>query len=241
LGVSRYYWKSYLQLGEQMKKLFVLLFSCVLLQGCERDIYYLYDGQDAPHSVNDMIEYNVIFYDEIFGPLCGATVLESTEETTIIVTVTSCLKYGGPYYIQPTDENLYGVELIYSNENSNLSLLRATSPIPIQISASVRSDNLVIGEVVWTLGYPAGVPDALSKGVLSKRNTLDNEEREMDQFDITGWFGSEGGGVFDSNGLLVSIISDFGPQAGSYGETGWMLGVPTNKIRSFVNAEAPME
>jgi hypothetical protein len=208
----------------------------IMLTGCS-DTYIIYGLDVDPYRLT---EYNTILHDSIQRPLCGSTVIESTDTRTRVITAAHCVDSGSTFYIQPNNEELYEVEVIAFNYNdTDLAVLQTIdNPIPVQPAALVAMNEPELGADIWTLGCGAGEPDALSKGIVSKIYVEGHYGRLMNQFDITVWYGNSGGGIFDYQGTLVGVVSQFGPQfeRGWFGgepETGWMYGVPVSKMREM--------
>lgn len=216
-----------------MKKLALLLLLCI---GCG-DTYYIdnYIYEDLEVDPYQLVEYNVILH-EGEEAICGAVVIASKSSSCLILTAAHCTSWVGvkPYSVQPTDGNLYSVRVERREiETSDLALLECVDNLPIQIAAPVKESEPSLGETCFTTGFGAGVPDALSQGVVSKIYVRDHYDKIANQFDITAYYGNSGGGIFDAYGRVVGIMSQFGP-AGA-GKIAWMYGCTAKAINEIID------
>ncbi len=69
------------------------------------------------------------------------------------------------------------------------------------------SDDVVVGEAVYTLGAPRGLELTLSNGLVSALRL--DQSRQIDKIQISAPIshGSSGGGLFDTDGRLIGITS----------------------------------
>jgi hypothetical protein len=217
-----------------MKKILMLVLMIGLFLGCGDTIYNT-EGLSVDPQV--LLEYNVVLHWGDWGPVCGSAVVESTRDQTLIVTAGHCILTGEQMLVETNDGDLYPVELLdYELIDSDLALLGATKPIPIQQAAVVALQEPRPGEDAWTVGFGAREKDALSKGIVSKIFTKGHYGRTMNMYDVTVWYGNSGGGFYDSQGRLIGTVSQFGPQFDGHGpETGWAYGCTVKHIRRLLN------
>lgn len=222
-----------------MKKNAFLFLWAILILGC---------GSTPELNVDPdlLMEYNVIVHDSFGNPICGGTVIKSTFNKTVVITAAHCV-YGAIYnvlyggdatmYIMPQDQQLYQVTVgRYEPIFTDVATLETnTDPIPIQRAASIVLQEPEECEFVWTIGLGGGEPDAFSFGIVSKIGIIDHYGRTMNQFDCTAWYGNSGGGVFNADGDLISIVSQMGPQFHDEPETGWFYGATVEHIREVLN------
>jgi S1-C subfamily serine protease len=73
------------------------------------------------------------------------------------------------------------------------------------ISHFKRYDQLIVGEVVYTVGSPQGLENTLAEGIISGKRELGGQEIIQTTAPISR--GSSGGGLFDSSGNLIGITT----------------------------------
>lgn len=220
-----------------MKKLLLMVLA-LLLCNCGTDIYYMTDGLTT--DVDNLLDYNIIFQHDGKG-VCGGTIISSDQNTTCVITAAHCISLRTPMSIEVNDGSSYNVELIDANiVSSDLALLCTEVDMPVQIFSHVPYTEPEVAEDVWTLGYPARMKDAVSRGIVSKLNTTGHYGRPMNYFDVTVWYGSSGSGIFNKYGELVGVVSQFGNQFDvpePHGaETGWVFGCRIREIRRLLKS-----
>jgi hypothetical protein len=216
-----------------MKKLIIFL----LMFGCGND-YRIY--LDDALTIDTLLEYNIILCRFEGRCLCGGTVIESSDDGSVILTAAHCVDENADYDIKINDGTKYKAEVIgFTYDLADLALLFSET-LPKQRAATLCEHEPDLGSDVWLLGFGAAVEDVVSLGSVSKLGTQDHSNRKTNMFDITGWYGNSGGGVFSWYGHVCSAISQFGPQFyyPSYhgAETGWMYGSTSEELRNFVSS-----
>lgn len=126
--------------------------------------------------------------------------------------------------------NIYNVELIGYNVNSDLALLKIVSDKTFQYFEFEDSDELKIGQKVVALGNPAGLSFTATEGIISSPNRVMSNGLSFIQTDVTLNPGNSGGPLIDVNGKIIGIV-DF--KIAEYEELGFAI--PSNRIISFVN------
>jgi S1-C subfamily serine protease len=104
---------------------------------------------------------------------------------------------------------LRGAELLFQDQARDLCRLRVDEPFPAgkPISALVASKDLEAGQSVFAIGAPRGLEHTITRGIVSGLRELPGETGRLIQTDAAVSPGSSGGGLFDSTGRLVGIIS----------------------------------
>lgn len=112
--------------------------------------------------------------------------------------------------------------LFYKNEKQDLCLIEIPganfTPVKIRPSATVK-----IGEEVYAIGNPKGTEKSLSKGIISNKHKV--KGGVWLQTDAAIYFGSSGGGLFDTEGRLIGITTKMGGNFGFAIPTEWILHV----------------
>jgi len=93
--------------------------------------------------------------------------------------------------------------IVYFNSENDIAILRTANEIS-EASCPIAS-KLNVGEKVFAIGNPSGLGWSISDGILSGFRT--NNESEVIQFTAPISAGSSGGGLFNSDGNLIGIIT----------------------------------
>jgi len=204
-----------------------------MLHGCGDVINYY----DVPHGVDPSLltEYNAILHSNLYGPICGSAIVKSNLNGAYAVTASHCvIGTGDSFSLENNNGDIYPATVIAVDATSTDLALLHSKEFPVQEHARISASEPELGETVWTSGYGAGIPDSLTKGIVSKLDCIGHMGRPMNMFDITSWYGNSGGGIYSDDGKLVGTVSQFGPQFDAYGpETGWIYGCTVEGIRNI--------
>lgn len=75
------------------------------------------------------------------------------------------------------------------------------------VTSYILSKDLEVGQQVFAIGSPRGLEHTISRGIVSALREMKEEEGNLIQTDAAISPGSSGGGLFDSEGRLVGIIT----------------------------------
>jgi hypothetical protein len=104
-----------------------------------------------------------------------------------------------------------------------------TLPAGKPVSGFVPSAKLEVGQQVYAIGAPQGLDRTLSRGIISALRDM-KENAKLIQTDTSVTRGSSGGGLFDSDGKLIGIVT-FG-----IGEEGNLnFAIPTDWIEQLAS------
>jgi serine protease Do len=100
----------------------------------------------------------------------------------------------------------------------DIAILQFSASETPSVSDLGNSDDIRIGDKVFTIGTPTGQENTVSEGNISFTNRELNGRRFL-QFTAPISPGSSGGGLFDEDGNIIGITtaslhSTSGPQAG---------------------------
>lgn len=131
--------------------------------------------------------------------------------------------------IEPPTQRAVVTALDY---DSDLALL--TTEDRSRLSAPLRRTDLSWGERVFTVGHPGGAVWTLSQGIVSSRRRtasifVDSAPERVVQFQLHVDQGSSGGGVWDVDGHLVSVMS-----SKLKGGSGHSFGPHPDALREFL-------
>lgn len=164
----------------------------------------------------------------------------------IIITNNHVVEGGGKYTVDMTDGRLFDAVLIGTDKATDIAVLKIQHPDPASLGLSqvetVDSDTLRTGDLAFAVGYPLGLDQTLTMGVISGlgRSGLGDAVEDYIQTDAAVNSGNSGGPLLDSRGRLIgintSILSGgsdpFGMGSGG-GNDGIAFAVPT-RILMFV-------
>lgn len=151
----------------------------------------------------------------------------------IIVTNNHVVEGGRAYTVDLTDGRLFDAELVGVDKATDLAVLRITAPNLSQVDI-VNSDTLRTGDLAFAVGYPLGLDQTLTMGVISGlgRSGLGDAVEDYIQTDAAVNSGNSGGPLLDSRGRLIGINTSI-LSGGGGGNDGIAFAVPT-RIMMFV-------
>jgi nicotinamide mononucleotide (NMN) deamidase PncC len=100
-------------------------------------------------------------------------------------------------------------KLRYQDAARDLCQIRLDDAFPSgkPVSSYVYSKDLEVGQPVFAIGSPRGLEHTISRGIISALREMKEEAGNLVQTDAAISPGSSGGGLFDSEGRLVGIIT----------------------------------
>ena len=137
------------------------------------------------------------------------------------------------------ESNSYPVEVVYSDAELDLALLRFKYSYPSDSThPAVRianSDFADLGEEIAIIGNPKNIGLSIATGVISCKDIVfsDNPEAEYIMIDAAVNSGNSGGPVFDKNSVLVGVVESKVADV-SVDNMGFALNIST--VRKFISA-----
>jgi len=161
----------------------------------------------------------------------------------IIVTNNHVVENGTKFSVDLNDGRLFDAVLVGTDKATDLAVLKIEATDLSQVE-SVDSDTLRTGDLAFAVGYPLGLDQTLTMGVISGlgRSGLGDAVEDYIQTDAAVNSGNSGGPLLDSRGRLIgintSILSGGGDMfgLGGGGNDGIAFAVPT-RIMDFVVAQ----
>jgi S1-C subfamily serine protease len=152
----------------------------------------------------------------------------------IIVTNHHVVADGQTYRVDLADGRLLDAELIGSDLATDLAVLRIRAGGLTQVEM-VDSDTLRTGDLAFAVGYPLGLDQTLTMGVISglNRSGLGDAVEDYIQTDAAVNSGNSGGPLLDSRGRLIGINTSILSGDFNGGNDGIAFAVPT-RILLFV-------
>lgn len=103
---------------------------------------------------------------------------------------------------------------------------------PIKFARTVER-----GDECWVVGNPLGLQDIMTKGIVSKINLVEKDEKAVFLvLDAIVLPGNSGGPVVDSNCQLIGILTRSTSIFGSFGASGLGFAVDLKTIRNFLKS-----
>jgi S1-C subfamily serine protease len=139
----------------------------------------------------------------------------------------------------PGGQQPYQAEVVGKDLSSDIAVLKIEAP-PHELHpiALGTSDNLKVGQRVYTLGNPFGFDGTLTTGIISNLNrTLPSRQRGREmksiiQTDAAMNPGNSGGPLLDTSGRMIGMNVAI---AGTVGQSsGLGFAIPVNRIRQIV-------
>ncbi len=152
----------------------------------------------------------------------------------IIVTNNHVIEGGQKFRVDMTDGRLFEATLIGTDKATDIAVLRIEATGLSQVEVA-NSDTLRTGDLAFAVGYPLGLDQTLTMGVVSglNRSGMGDAVEDYIQTDAAVNSGNSGGPLLDSRGRLIGINTSIlsGDMGG--GNDGIAFAVPT-RILLFV-------
>lgn len=162
----------------------------------------------------------------------GSGVLISGENG-LILTNEHVVAQGGTISVFLQDEREFKAEIVGTDPDSDLAVLRIKSEAPLPSIEMGNSEDLMIGETIIAIGNPFGFSHTVTTGVISALNrSLRTENRIFQDFiqtDASINPGNSGGPLLNVNGELIGINTAIYAKAQGIG-----FAIPINKAKRIV-------
>jgi serine protease DegQ len=174
-------------------------------------------------------------------PISGGSGVIIDAAQGIVVTNNHVVENGTKFTIDMTDGRLFDAVLVGTDKATDIAVLKIEASGLSQV-VTVDSDTLRTGDLAFAVGYPLGLDQTLTMGVISGlgRSGLGDAVEDYIQTDAAVNSGNSGGPLLDSRGRLIgintSILSGGGDPlglGGGGGNDGIAFAVPT-RIMTFV-------
>ena len=124
--------------------------------------------------------------------------------------------------VQLFDGQAVPAKTVRISKIADVALIQLTKPLKNpQIATLGNSDETRIGEKVFVIGAPMGLPFSLSSGIISGRHSEDNKTYagnilEFFQTDAAINTGNSGGPMFNFKGEVIGIVSSILSRSGGF-------------------------
>lgn len=127
----------------------------------------------------------------------------------------------------------YDAELIGSDPNTDIALIKIEPDNSLPYLAFGDSDNTKVGEWVLAVGNPFNLTSTVTAGIVSaKARALGGMDQSFIQTDAAVNPGNSGGALVNTNGDLIGINTAITSQTGSY--VGYSFAVPSNIAKKVI-------
>jgi len=151
-----------------------------------------------------------------------------------IVTNNHVIDKANQLQVTLNNNKTYDAELIGTDPNSDIALIKIEADRKLPYLAFGDSDNVKIGEWVLAVGNPFGLTSTVTAGIVSaKARNLGKVDQSFIQTDAAVNPGNSGGALVNTNGDLVGINTAITSQTGSY--VGYSFAVPSNIAKKVVD------
>lgn len=152
----------------------------------------------------------------------------------IVVTNEHVIENGSTYRVDLIDGRSFDAELVGADKATDIAVLRIPAAGLVQVEA-VDSDTLRTGDLAFAVGYPLGLDQTLTMGVVSGlgRSGMGDAVEDYIQTDAAVNSGNSGGPLLDSRGRLIGINTAILSGSLGGGNDGIAFAVPT-RIMQFV-------
>ncbi|MGV8930207.1 MAG: S1C family serine protease [Brevundimonas sp.] len=159
----------------------------------------------------------------------------------IIVTNNHVVEGGRKFTVDMIDGRIFDAVLIGTDKATDLAVLKIEAPSVSSLGLSqievVNSDTLRTGDLAFAVGYPLGLDQTLTMGVISGmgRSGMGDRIEDYIQTDAAVNSGNSGGPLLDSRGRLIGINTSI-LSGGGGGNDGIAFAVPS-RILMYVVAQ----
>jgi len=151
-----------------------------------------------------------------------------------IVTNNHVIKGASQLQVTLNNNKTYEAELIGTDPNSDIALLKIDAKKQLPYLAFGDSDNVKVGEWVLAVGNPFNLTSTVTAGIVSaKARALMNNDQSFIQTDAAVNPGNSGGALVNTKGDLIGINTAISSQTGSY--VGYSFAVPSNIAKKVID------
>ena len=151
-----------------------------------------------------------------------------------IVTNNHVIKGASQLQVTLNNNKTYEAELVGTDPNSDIALLKIDAKRQLPYLAFGDSDNVKVGEWVLAVGNPFNLTSTVTAGIVSaKARALMSTDQSFIQTDAAVNPGNSGGALVNTNGDLIGINTAISSQTGSY--VGYSFAVPSNIAKKVID------
>ena len=153
----------------------------------------------------------------------------------IIITNNHVVEGGGKFTVDLFDGRLFDATLVGTDKATDLAVLKIEATGLAQVEVT-DSESLRTGDLAFAVGYPLGLDQTLTMGVISGlgRSGMGDRIEDYIQTDAAVNSGNSGGPLLDSRGRLIGINTSI-LSGGGGGNDGIAFAVPTRIMLYVAN------
>lgn len=161
-----------------------------------------------------------------YRPMASGSGVIIDSANGIIITNQHVVDGAAALRVDLSDGRTYEARLLGSDEATDVAVLKITAERLAAVNAT-NSDNVRVGDLVFALGYPLGLDQTLTVGVVSglSRSGIGDGIEDYIQTDASVNSGNSGGPLLDSRGRLIGLNTAILSPSG--GNIGIAFAVPT--------------
>ena len=165
------------------------------------------------------------------GPRRGAGTGFIIDETGYILTNHHVIETADRINVRLADGRTLRAERVGSDPDTDIALIKVTSPRPLPHAPLGDSDSLRVGEWVLAIGNPLAYEHTVTVGVVSfiGRKLFDSSLDRYIQTDAAINFGNSGGPLINARGEVIGINAAISSRASNIG-----FAVPINQASSIL-------
>jgi Do/DeqQ family serine protease len=151
-----------------------------------------------------------------------------------IITNNHVIEGGQSIEITTNDNKTYNAELIGTDSNTDIALLKIEPLDPLSYLIFGDSNMSKVGEWVLAVGNPFNLTSTVTAGIISakSRDLSGRNTQSFIQTDAAVNPGNSGGALVNTNGELIGINTAISSKTGSY--IGYSFAVPSNIARKVI-------
>jgi Do/DeqQ family serine protease len=149
-----------------------------------------------------------------------------------IVTNNHVIKGASHLQVTLNNNKTYEAELIGTDPNSDIALLKIDAKKQLPYLAFGDSDNIKVGNWVLAVGNPFNLTSTVTAGIVSAKARALSDQSFI-QTDAAVNPGNSGGALVNTNGDLIGINTAISSQTGSY--VGYSFAVPSNIAKKVID------
>ena len=151
-----------------------------------------------------------------------------------IITNNHVIEGGQSIEITTNDNKTFDAELIGTDPNTDIALLKIEADKPLDYTTFGDSNSVRIGEWVLAVGNPFNLNSTVTAGIISakSRDLSGRNTQSFIQTDAAVNPGNSGGALVNIHGDLIGINTAISSRTGSY--IGYSFAVPSNIARKVV-------
>ncbi len=150
----------------------------------------------------------------------------------VLITNNHVVEGGRKFTVDLTDGRLFDAVLVGADKATDIAVLKIVPdgrPLNLSQVQTVDSDTLRTGDLAFAVGYPLGLDQTLTMGVISglNRSGLGDAVEDYIQTDAAVNSGNSGGPLLDSRGRLIGINTSILSGGFGGGNDGIAFAVPS--------------